>query len=54
MSIHSRFPNRYIRRQRHMRGALSQLPTASGPWISCPAEESRRPAQMSLFEGLQP
>ena len=40
--------------QRHMRGALSQLPMASGPWIWRPADTSPRPAQMTLFDGLQP
>ena len=39
--------------QRHMRGALSQLPMASGPWIWRPADTPPRPAQMTLFEGLQ-
>jgi len=40
--------------QRHMRGALSQLPMASGPWIWRPTEEPKRPAQMDFLEGLQP
>ena len=40
--------------QRHMRGALSQLPMASGPWIWRPTEGPEGPAQMDLFEGLQP
>jgi len=40
--------------QQHMRGALSQLPMASGPWIWRPVEGSERPAQMNLFKGLQP
>lgn len=40
--------------QRHMRGALSQLPMASGPWIWRPSDQAQRPAQMTLFEGLQP
>jgi hypothetical protein len=40
--------------QQHMRGALSQLPMASGPWIWRPSEGPERPAQMELFEGLQP
>ena len=39
---------------RHMRGALSQLPMASGPWIWRPTDAAQRPAQMTLFEGLQP
>jgi len=40
--------------QRHMRGALSQLPMASGPWIWRPVEGADSPAQMDLFEGMQP
>jgi hypothetical protein len=40
--------------QQHMRGALSQLPMASGPWIWRPMDQAQRPAQMSLFEGMQP
>jgi hypothetical protein len=40
--------------QQHMRGALSQLPTASGPWIWRPNEGPEGPAQMNLFEGLLP
>jgi hypothetical protein len=40
--------------QQHMRGALSQLPTASGPWIWRPTEDAQRPAQMNFLEGLQP
>ena len=40
--------------QQHMRGALSQLPMASGPWIWRPTDQAQRPAQMSLFEGMQP
>ncbi len=40
--------------QQHMRGALSQLPMASGPWIWRPSDQAQRPAQMSLFEGMQP
>jgi len=38
----------------HMRGALSQLPTASGPWIWRPTDAAQRPVQMNLFEGMQP
>jgi hypothetical protein len=38
----------------HMRGALSRLPMASGPWIWQPSEEAQRPAQMTLFDGLHP
>jgi hypothetical protein len=40
--------------QQHMRGALSQLPMASGPWIWRPTDQVQRPAQMSLFEEMQP
>jgi len=40
--------------QQHMRGALLQLPMASGPWIWRPGEEREGPAQMNLFEGLLP
>jgi hypothetical protein len=40
--------------QQHMRGDLSRLPTASGPWIWRPSDQAQRPAQMSLFEGMQP
>ena len=40
--------------QRHMRGALSQLPMASGPWIWRPTDAAQRPAQMDFLEGLQP
>ena len=44
----------FILWQQHMRGALSQLPTASGPWIWRPSEGPERPAQMNFFEGLLP
>lgn len=40
--------------QQRTRGALSQLPMASGPWIWRPTDGDQRPAQMSLFDGLQP
>ena len=40
--------------QQHMRGALSQLPMASGPWIWRPTDAAQRPAQMDFLEGLQP
>ena len=43
----------FILWQRHMRGALSQLPMASGPWIWRPSDEPEGPAQMNLFEGVQ-
>lgn len=35
--------------QQQMRGALSQLPTASGPWIWQPPAETRPAEQMSLW-----
>jgi hypothetical protein len=38
----------------HMRAALSQLPMASASWIWRPSEKPESPAQMNLFEGLQP
>ena len=40
--------------QQHMRGALSQLPMASGPWIWRPVDGADGPAQMNLFEGMLP
>ena len=40
--------------QQHMRGVLWQLPMASGPWIWRPTDANQHPAQMSLFEGMQP
>jgi len=36
-----------------MRGALSQLPMASGPWIWRPMAGPEGPTQMDLFEGMQ-
>jgi len=44
----------FIHWQQRMRGALSQLPMASGPWIWRPTEGTEGPAQMSLFDGLLP
>lgn len=44
----------FIHWQQHMRGALSQLPMASGPWIWRPTDQAQRPAQMTLFDGMQP
>jgi hypothetical protein len=44
----------FIHWQQHMRGALSRLPMASGPWIWRPADGPEGLAQMDLFEGLQP
>lgn len=35
--------------QRHMRGALSQLPTASGPWIWQPPKPTRPAMQFDMF-----
>jgi len=40
--------------QRHMRGALSQLPMTLGPWIWRPMDHAQRPAQMDFLDGLQP
>ena len=40
--------------QLRMRGALSQLPMALGPWIWRPTDGPEGPAQMDLFEGVQP
>ena len=40
--------------QQRLRGALSHMPMASGPWIWRAAEGAAGPAQMSLFEGLRP
>ena len=41
----------FLNWQRDMRSALSQLPTASGPWIWAPTDgaETDNPQQMSLF-----
>ena len=44
----------FIRWQQHMRGALSQLPMASGPWIWRPTDQAQRPAQMDFLERLKP
>lgn len=43
----------FILWQQRMRGALSQLPMVSGPWIWRPPQRTDGPAQMDLFEGLQ-
>ena len=40
--------------QQHMRGALSLLPMASGPWIWRPTDGDHCPVQMDFLEGLQP
>ena len=40
--------------QQHMRGALSHLPMASGPWIWRPSKGPESPAQMNLFKGMLP
>ena len=40
--------------QQRMRGALSRLPMASGPWIWRPADGPEGSAQLNLFEGMQP
>jgi len=39
----------FIRWQQDMRGALSQLPTDSGPWIWMPPADSPQPEQLSLL-----
>lgn len=39
----------FILWQRQMRGALSRLPTASGPWIWKPPAETQESTQMDLF-----
>ncbi len=44
----------FIHWQQHMRGALSALPTASGPWIWRPTDQPQRPTQMDFLEGLKP
>jgi hypothetical protein len=44
----------FILWQQRMRGALSQQPMASGPWIWRPTDAPEGPAQMTLFEGLLP
>jgi hypothetical protein len=44
----------FTRWQQRMRGALSALPMASGPWIWRPVDGPRSPAQMNLFEGMLP
>ena len=44
----------FTRWQQQMRGALSCLPMASGPWIWRPADGPEGPAQMNLFEGMLP
>jgi len=40
--------------QQHMRGAVSRLPMASGPWIWRPMDQAQRPAQMDFLERLKP
>jgi len=44
----------FIHWQQRMRGALSLLPLALGPWIWRPVYGPEGPAQMNLFEGLLP
>jgi|GEM_PF-285211 len=39
----------YIIWQRDMRGALSQLPTASGQWIWKPTDRAKPPKQLEMF-----
>ena len=40
--------------QQRMRGALSLLPMALGPWIWRPSDQAQRPKQMTLSEGMLP
>ena len=49
-----RYASEFTLWQQRMRGALSQLPMALGPWIWRPTVGSEGPAQMNLFEGLLP
>ena len=44
----------FIHWRQRMRGALSQLPMALGPWIWRPTEAPSRRVQMNFLEGLQP
>uniref|UniRef100_UPI004047A8AA hypothetical protein n=1 Tax=Yoonia sp. TaxID=2212373 RepID=UPI004047A8AA len=44
----------FILWQQHMRGALSQLPMASGPWIWRPTAGPENPAQLDFLEGFHP
>jgi hypothetical protein len=44
----------FILWQQRMRGALSRLPMASGPWIWRPEDGLEGQAQMNLFEGTLP
>jgi hypothetical protein len=44
----------FIHWQQRMRGALSRLPMASGPWIWRPTDGPESLAQMNLFEGMLP
>ncbi|WP_296644720.1 DNA methyltransferase [Roseinatronobacter sp.] len=44
----------FIHWQQHMRGALSRLPMALGPWIWRPTDQAQRPAQMDFLERLKP
>jgi hypothetical protein len=44
----------FIHWRQRMRGALSQLPMASGPWIWRSTDAAQCPTQMDFFEGLQP
>ncbi len=44
----------FIHWQQQMRGALSLLPMASGPWIWRPIDGAESQAQMNLFEGMSP
>jgi hypothetical protein len=44
----------FILWRQRMRGALSRLPMASGPWIWRPTDQAQHPMQMTLFEGMLP
>ena len=44
----------FILWQQHMRGALSRLPMASGPWIWRPTNGTESPTQLNLSEGILP
>ena len=41
----------WSRFQRHMRGVLSRLPTASGAWIWKPPNAAQKPVQIEMFGG---
>jgi hypothetical protein len=47
-------PGYHTHWQQRMRGALSPLPMAAGPWIWRPSDEPEGPAQMTFLEGFLP